>query len=204
MMMGELPSKHNLQQFHWNLALQPSNRYPTAQIFLIFLQSLMTGNSTNSRPIQTDSFNTWTKTWESNTKREANTTRIIKSWMMIHLYENGWYLKIPFGPLGQPAGKNIKSEYMKCIKILKSEQRAQICKKRVVEKIERDRESLYRKWKEPEGKILSMSLLIFSKRLNKRNIFCHVSSSFHIFVVCFSYFVFLFFSIFIFSYFEMA
>ena len=78
--------------------------------------------------------------------------------------------------------------------VLKSE-KGQICnnKKSVMEKIERDRESLYRKWKEPQGKIPSMSLLIFLKRLNKRNIFCNASSSFHIFVFCFSYFVFLYF-----------
>ena len=44
---------------------------------------------------------------------------------------------------------------------MKSEQKGEICKKRVVEKIERDRESLYRKWKEPEGKIPSMSPHIF-------------------------------------------
>ena len=45
-----------------------------------------------------------------------------------------------------------------------------------VEKIERD--SLYRKWKEPRGKIPSMSLLIFSKRrLNKKEKYFTSSSS---------------------------
>ena len=47
-----------------------------------------------------------------------------------------------------------------------------------VEKIERDRDCLYRKWKEPRGKIPSMSLLIFSKRrLNKKEIYFTSSSS---------------------------
>ena len=47
-----------------------------------------------------------------------------------------------------------------------------------VEKIERDRDCLYRKWKEPRGKIPSMSLLIFSKRrLNKKEKYFTSSSS---------------------------
>ena len=58
---------NNFTQICW---VATPNRYPTAaQIFLMFLQSLLTGNSTNSLPIQTDSFNIWTKTCESNTKR---------------------------------------------------------------------------------------------------------------------------------------
>ena len=60
--------------------LLKSNRNPTAQIFLMFLQRLRTGNSTNSRPIQTNSFNIWTKTWESNTKRLTITTRVKNLW----------------------------------------------------------------------------------------------------------------------------
>ena len=52
-------------------------------------------------------------------------------------------------------------------------------KKSVMEKIERDREGLYRKWKEPQGKIPSMSLLIFSKRSSTKEIFLAKSTPPH-------------------------
>ena len=156
MMMGELPSKHNLQQFHWNLALQPSYRYPTAQIFVIFLQSLMTGNSTNSRPIQTDSFNIWRKTCEGNT--QGPSIYMISNLTQIKVVRNMHRARIFLTWEEEEGGESTK---MPC-----------------VEKIERDRDCLYRKWKEPRGKIPSMSLLIFSKRrLNKKEKYFTSSSS---------------------------
>ena len=134
--------------------LLKSNRNPTAQIFLMFLQRLRTGNSTNSRPIQTNSFNIWTKTWESNTKRLTITTRVIKLW-----------------------NNNFKILTKK----------PEFAKRLLWKRLKETEESLYRKWKEPQGKIPSMSLLIFSKlAARQKKYFLPNASPSHLHIFIFS------------------